>query len=227
MGAWEKLQLGWLDYDTAKAGETSTHKLGPSYHATKKQQALLVELPADANGKARYDIAENRQYLGYDRTLKEGPYNFGWTVTTPDRVEHLPYQNGLLVSYWNTAVSNNNTRTHPGTGRILPVDARAGALKWSDGTVARNRIQTFDASFGLERTDAISLHREVAGAGGAVTMTTLDVPSRAAVPGFDDTNPNAYYDPANPMGSALVAGTGTKIKVIESNQNGMMTVRVN
>ena len=148
MGAWEKLQLGWLDYDTATAGETSTHKLGPSYHATKKQQALLVELPADANGKARYYIAENRQYLGYDRRCSEGPYNFGWPVTTPDRVEHFPYQDGLLVSYWNTAVSNNNTRTHPGTGRILPVDARAAALKWSDGTVARNRIQTFDATFG-------------------------------------------------------------------------------
>ncbi len=80
MGAWEKLQLGWLDYDTAKTGETSTHKLGPSYHATKAQQALVVELPADANGKARFYIAENRQYLGYDQTLQEGPYNFGWTA---------------------------------------------------------------------------------------------------------------------------------------------------
>ena len=58
-------------------------------------------------------------------------------------------------------------------------------------------------------------------------MTTLDVPSRAAVPVFDDTNPAAYYDPANPMDSVLVAGTGTTIKVIQSNRNGMMTVRVN
>ncbi len=222
MGAWEKLQLGWLDYDTATAGETSTHKLGPSYHATKKQQALVVALPADAKGKARYYIAENRQYLGYDRTLQEGPYNFGWTLTKPDLVEHFPYQDGLLVTYWNTAVSNNNTKTHPGTGLILPVDARAKALSWSDGVVARNRIQTFDSSFGLEQTDPISLHRET-----ATGMTTLDVPAQAAVPVFDDTDPNAYYDPANPMGSVKVAGTGTTIRVIQSNRNGMMTVRVN
>ena len=74
----------------------STHKLGPSYHATKKAQAVVVELPKDAHGKDRYYIAENRQYVGYDGTLPEGPYNFGWTATQPDRVEHFPYQNGLL-----------------------------------------------------------------------------------------------------------------------------------
>ena len=64
MGAWEKLQLGWLDYGTAKAGETSTHKLGPSFHATKAEQALVVELRPDATGKARFYIAENRQHSG-------------------------------------------------------------------------------------------------------------------------------------------------------------------
>ncbi len=38
---------------------------------------------------------------------------------------------------------------------------------------------------------------------------------------FDDTNPNAYYDPANPMGSVRVAGTGTKIKVVKSGPDGI------
>ena len=74
----------------------STHKLGPSYHATKKAQAVVVELPDGRRGQGRYYIAENRQYLGYDATLAEGPYNFGWTLTQPDRVEHFPYQDGLL-----------------------------------------------------------------------------------------------------------------------------------
>ena len=83
MGAWEKLQLGWLDYDTAKAGETSSTSSARPTTPPRRQQALVVELPADANGKARYYIAENRQYLGYDKTLQEGPYNFGWTVTRP------------------------------------------------------------------------------------------------------------------------------------------------
>jgi hypothetical protein len=101
------------------------------------------------------------------------------------------------------------------------VDARASALTWSDGTVARNRIETFDRTFGLERTDPISLHREVAGG-----MTTLDVPSQAPVPVFDDTVPNAYFDAANPMASVKVAGAGTTISVLQNNSAGQMTVEV-
>ena len=148
-------------------------------------------------------------------------------MTTPDRVEHFPYRDGLLISYWNTAVSNNNTRTHPGTGRILPVDSHPKALKFSDGFVARNRIQTYDATFGLERTEGINLQREVAGANGAVSTYPLNVASQSAVPLFDDTNPLAYWDAENPMGSVKVAGTGTTIRVVQSNRNGLMTLEVN
>ncbi|GAB4076502.1 M6 family metalloprotease domain-containing protein [Nostocoides australiense] len=222
MGAWEKLMLGWLDYALVGHDQRTTLMLGPSTHASKKPQAVIVALPADAAGRARYYIAENRQYLGYDATLQTGPYNFGWPLTLPDWVEHFPYQNGLLVTYWNTAVSNNNTRQHPGTGRVLPVDARPTALRWSDGTVARNRIQTLDATFGLENTDPISLHRET-----TAGMTTLEVPSQPAVSVFDDSDPNRYYDPANPMGSVIVAGVGVKITVLQNNTTGKMTVRVN
>jgi immune inhibitor A len=45
----------------------------------------------------QYYIAENRQYVSYDKTLKTGPYNFGFSTTRPDWVEHYPYQNGLLI----------------------------------------------------------------------------------------------------------------------------------
>lgn len=221
MGAWEKLQLGWLDYDVATAGVKSTHMLGPSYHATKKQQALVVNLPKDAQGNGRYYLAENRQYVGYDATLQTGPYNFGWALSSPDRVEHFPYQNGLLVTYWNAGQRNNNTSQHPGAGLVLPVDARPQALRWSDGVIARNRFQGFDATFGKEATDPLSLHRET-----AAGMTTLNVPSRPGVAVFNDSNPNAYYDPANPQGSVRVAGSGTSIEVIQSNSKGMMTVKV-
>jgi M6 family metalloprotease-like protein len=225
MGAWEKLQLGWLDYEVAQAGVESTHVLGPAYHATKQAQALVDELPDDAAGNARFYIAENRQYLGYDSTLRTGPYNWAWPISQPDRAEHFPYQDGLLISYWNTAQRNNQTARHPGEGLVLPVDARPAALRWSDGVIVRNRIQPFDATFGVEATDPISLHREIAGANGPV-VTTLDVPSQAAVPVFDDTNPLAYYDAANPQGSVKVAGTGTQIRVAQSNNQSMMTVQV-
>nr|WP_306418624.1 immune inhibitor A domain-containing protein [Arthrobacter pityocampae] len=221
MGAWEKLQLGWLDYDVATAGEKSTHKIGPSYHATKAPQAVVVNLPKDAAGKNRFYIAENRVYAGYDATLATGPYNFGWGVTAPDTVEHYAYQDGLSITYWNTAQSNNNTRQHPGAGLALPVDAHPKALTWSDGTIVRNRIQSFDATFGKQATDALSLHRET-----AAGVTTLTAPSQPGVAVFDDTNPNAYYDATNPQGSVVVAGTGTKIEVVQSNSTGMLTLQV-
>lgn len=169
-----------------------------------------------------YYVAENRVYGGYDATLQTGPYNFGWSVSAPDRVEHYPYQDGLLVWYANSLYGDNNTSQHPGAGQALPVDARADALTWSDGSLARGRVQSFDATFGTQKTDPISLHRETADG-----MTTLKVGKQAAVPVFDDSDPNAYYDPANPQGSVIVAGTGTTIEVTKQNtRKGTMTVEV-
>ncbi|NEE41001.1 hypothetical protein G3M53_88435, partial [Streptomyces sp. SID7982] len=64
----------------------------------------------------QYYIAENRQYVSYDETLKVGPYNFGFSGTRPDWVEHYAYQNGLLVWLWDTSQKDNNTSVHPGQG---------------------------------------------------------------------------------------------------------------
>ncbi|MGH3367591.1 MAG: hypothetical protein ACRDOY_10340 [Nocardioidaceae bacterium] len=226
MGAWEKLQLGWLDYEQAQTGSQSTHQLAPSAQAANEARAVVVTLP-QSNGQDRYYIAENRQYGGYDTTLADGPYNFGWTRTRPNWVEHFPYQNGLLITYWNTAYGDNRASEHPGAGEILPVDANPTALRWSDGAVARNRIQTFDSTFGLEATDPITLQREVADPQtGAVNTTTLSVPPQAANPLFDDNDHNAYYDPANPQGSVQVAGSGTQIEVVDSSRTGVLTVEV-
>ena len=175
----------------------------------------------------RYYIAENRQYLGYDKTLKEGPYNFGWGSSAPNKVERFPYQNGLLMWYWNTQYSDNNTSQHPGAGEVLPVDANPEGLTWSDGAIARNRIQAFDATFGTKRTDALRLHREVAGPANSVGMTRLNVRKQRGVQVFNDTDPMRYYDTANPGNSVVVAGSGTKIRVLKERKNGTMTVRVN
>jgi immune inhibitor A len=388
MGPWEKFQLGWLDYDVARTGTRSEHELGPSYHATKKAQALITILPKKSKSEnigagdggasddyyysgvgndrnamltspaftvptsggqlaatARYEIevdwdyayvevstdggstwtpiatsasrttnpngsndgfgitgfsngwgpltaslnayagkevkvrfrmendaavtelgflvdditvsggpgtdadsgangwtmdkfsvaedgvvtnqynhyyiAENRTYGGYDSTLKTGPYNFGFGASAPNKVEHFPYQDGLLVWYWDTSYGDNNTSAHPGGGEALPIDARAQALRWSNGTIARNRIQSFDATFGLEPTDPISLHLDT-----ATGPATLAVPSRAGVAVFDDTDPMRYYDESNPRHSAIVGGTGTTIRVETTSSTGMMKVIV-
>jgi len=45
MSAWEKFQLGWLNYEVAFAGAKSEHKLGPAESNTKQAQGLFVVLP--------------------------------------------------------------------------------------------------------------------------------------------------------------------------------------
>ncbi len=45
LGAWEKLQLGWLDYEVAVAGQKATYALGPHEYNSAKAQALAVVLP--------------------------------------------------------------------------------------------------------------------------------------------------------------------------------------
>ncbi|WP_405582079.1 immune inhibitor A domain-containing protein [Streptomyces sp. NBC_01190] len=45
LSAWDKLQLGWLNYGTAKAGKLATAKLGVAEYNTRDKQALIVQLP--------------------------------------------------------------------------------------------------------------------------------------------------------------------------------------
>ncbi len=45
LGVWDKLFLGWLDYEVAVAGQSKTYQLGPHEYNTDKAQALAVVLP--------------------------------------------------------------------------------------------------------------------------------------------------------------------------------------
>ncbi|MBB4738482.1 immune inhibitor A [Actinoplanes octamycinicus] len=45
LGAWNKLQLGWLNYESVKAGQKKLVNLGPQEYNTAKKQALVVNLP--------------------------------------------------------------------------------------------------------------------------------------------------------------------------------------
>ncbi|MFC9928616.1 immune inhibitor A domain-containing protein [Streptomyces sp. NPDC127190] len=161
----------------------------------------------------QYYIAENRQYVSYDKTLKTGPYNFGYTNTDrPDWVEHYAYQNGLLIWKWDTSQADDNTgaKDHPGAGLILPVDAHPKALRWSDGTLMRNRVQAYDSTFTLEPTDAITLHQS----GKATTIR-----SQKGVRVFND-HTSTYYDPANPAAGVKVTDTNTKIVITKAAKDG-------
>jgi hypothetical protein len=69
---------------------------------------------SETNDFDNFYIASHRTYTSFDRYLETGPYNFGFLDQRPDFVEHFPYQQGLLVSYWDTSQSDNNTSEHPG-----------------------------------------------------------------------------------------------------------------
>ncbi len=378
MGAWEKFQLGWLNYEVAAAGSKSTHKLGPASTNTKQAQALIVTLPdkevtaeigtpnegeyffysgsgdnldqtmvkefdlaagsslvaqadfdieldwdyayliASSDGGATWDnvdtnlstnddpnggnfgngitgasggwtaltadlsaysgptligfryytdgavanpgfsvdaiditgqalegaesldgweldgfrqttgtealsyfnayIAAFRNYRGYDANLDTGPYNFGFLddPALGNYVESFPYQDGMLVSYWDTSQSDNNVGDHPGAGLILPVDAHPEPLLRADGEVWRNRVQTYDSTFTKDATEKVTLHWR----SDPSTFASL-----RGVSVFNDTN--SYWNAANPTGSVITPVTGTSIRITSVSARGnFMQVQV-
>ncbi|MFF5300707.1 immune inhibitor A domain-containing protein [Streptomyces sp. NPDC013161] len=159
---------------------------------------------------AQYYIAENRQYVSYDKVLKVGPYNFGFSTTRPDWVEHYAYQNGLLIWKWDTSQADDNTSEHAGEGLILPIDSHPTQLKWSDGTLMRNRVQAYDSPFGLDRTDSMTLHN---------ADVATKIKSQPGVPVFDDGR-STYYDTSNPTAGVKITDTNTRIKITRESHDG-------
>ena len=172
-------------------------------------------------------VAENRQYDGYDASLATA-YNFGYVSTRPDWVEHYRYQDGLLLSYWDESQTDNNVGDHPGSGLILPIDAHPTFHHWSDGTLMRPRITSYDSTFGLEATDPVTLH---------LNGVVGKIRPQAAVPVFDDTrtwwfNADEHATTGNHVGryepgwyGVNPPKTGTTIRVV-SDKGDVMTVEV-
>ncbi|MEO7839448.1 MAG: M6 family metalloprotease domain-containing protein, partial [Anaerolineales bacterium] len=162
-------------------------------------------------------VAESRQYRGYDLSLKTGPYNFGFLNTLPNWVEHFPYQDGLLISYWDTSFGDNSTVLHPGGGLILPIDSHPTALiRPVTNTPWRARVQSFDSTFTLGKTDAITLH---------VNGVPRTHPSLPGVSVFNDSTD--FWDPSTPRANVITPNTGTTIRIKSITQGGFMQVAVN
>ena len=184
----------------------------------------------EVTNAARYYLIENRQYVGYDHTLKVGPYQFSKAFTAPDWVERFPFQDGMLVWLVDQGYTDNNVITHPGAGYALPVDARPDSLTYPDGSSPTNRREPFDATFGLDAVDAVCLHKEVAvKAKGKTAIETAAACSsaadRVAKPTFDDTKVSEYYVASAPQNSVKVADEGVKATVV-SEADGFLTVDV-
>lgn len=158
----------------------------------------------------QFYLASYRAYVAYDKYLQTGPYNFGWASTEPDRAEFFPYQDGLLVNYWDTSFTDNNTSQHPGGGLILPVDSHPDLLQNLTGAAWRGRIQTYDAPFSLQKADSFTLH---------TNGTPSYIRGQAAQPLFDDTR--SYWRAEQPRTGVKTPGVGVTLRVTKQDATSM------
>ena len=115
-------------------------------------------------------------YDGHDTSLATA-YNFGFLNTKPDWVEHYPSRTVCWSATGTRRSRDNSVGDHPGGGLILPVDAHPTHEHWANGQYMRQRIQSYDSTFGLERTDAITLN---------LNSSPTTIASKPAVPVFND-----------------------------------------
>jgi immune inhibitor A len=170
-----------------------------------------------------YYLAEYRPYHDYDTSLMTA-YNFAFFPGAPaDWVETFPYQDGVVIWYWDTGQSNNNVGDHPGQGEILPVDIRPTFPHWNDGTLVRPRITSYDSALTLDPIQEITVRKE----GSAIT-----IPGGPAQPVFNDLNNYWFncdahactgshvgrYQPG--WASVNVPHTGTSIMLKDISDNG-------
>ena len=159
-------------------------------------------------------LASNYTYNSFNQYLPYGPYNFVGG-DKPNWVEHFPYQNGLLVSYWDTSQSDNATSVHPGEGQWLPIDANSAPMYNLSGQAWRARIQLYDATFGLEKSDSFNL---------TLNGRPNYLRGQAGKALFDDKQ--QFWTPENPQGHGVkLPHVGVKIKVL-SQSGDSMKIRV-
>ena len=152
-----------------------------------------------------YYIAGHRSYVSYDKYLKTGPYFFGYQGTNkPDWVDHYAYQEGLLISYWDTSQADNNTNAHPGEGRNLYIDAHPRPIYNLTGNPWRARVQVYDAPFSLRKADSFTLH---------INGKPQYIRGQDAQPLFDDTK--KYFYEELPNHGVKLPAAGVKIRVLE------------
>ena len=163
-----------------------------------------------------YYVLENRQYVGYDTGLMTAPYNF-FDPNRPNWVERYPFDDGVLVSYWDTSQGDNNTGEHPGEGLILPIDVHQTIIRKDDGTPARNRIQAYDATLNTTPTRSFYLHN-------AATGGTYRVRSEPGIRTFDDRN--SFWNTTIPDEGVKTPGVGVVVDLKNISSQGVAQISV-
>ncbi len=157
----------------------------------------------------QFYIASNRTYQSYGKYNRTGPYRFSFP-DKPDLVEHFPYQDGLLVSLWNTSYLDNNVSEHPGEGLILPIDANPAPLYNLEGQRWSTAIGGYDAPFSLQKSDSFTLH---------VNGKASYVRGQAAQPMFDDTK--QYWYAEQPNAGVKLPAVGVGLRVVRQSGTSM------
>ncbi|WP_091668755.1 immune inhibitor A domain-containing protein [Micromonospora auratinigra] len=76
LGAWNKLQLNWLDYEVIKAGEKRTLKMGPQEYNSDKAQGAVVVLP-----KRTYTFDNGKPFEGTKQYFSGNDDGLNTTMT--------------------------------------------------------------------------------------------------------------------------------------------------
>ncbi|MBK9925551.1 MAG: immune inhibitor A [Anaerolineales bacterium] len=174
-----------------------------------------------------YYVAEYRKYVGYDKSLKTGPYNFGFldNPNLQNWVEHYPYDDGLLIWYLDYSFPDNNVGDNCASGRcgglFLPIDAHSDLMIRPDnGQAWRPRVQAYDSTFSVDRTPKICLNaNSIKKCYGGLLGNSL----------FDDTI--SYWNPPNPAighygwSSVPLPAFGVEIRIL-SEFDGWIWVKV-
>jgi immune inhibitor A len=154
-------------------------------------------------------LASNYTYSSFNKYLKYGPYNFVG-APRPDWVEHYPYQDGLLISYWDTSQKDNETAVHPGSGQWLPIDANPTPRVNLTGAFWKTAVQSYDSTFGLQKSDSFTL---------TIKGQKNYVRGANAVPVFDDRKD--FWSADIPSYGVKVPHVGIKIRVVTQQGTSM------
>lgn len=91
LGAWNKLQLGWLNYEYVESGDQAKMDLGPSEYNTSRPQALIVGLP-EKEVSVDLGTPASGDYQWYSGTGDSLTSTLTRSVTLPDGSPRLNFQ---------------------------------------------------------------------------------------------------------------------------------------
>ena len=144
LGAWNKLQLGWLNYTQVESGDRAKIDLGPSEFNTKRPQALIVNLPQK---EVTVDLGTpaSGAYQWYSGTGDNLSSTLTRSVTLPEGSSPLTFQTRYDIEqgydYFYVEVDNGAGYV-PLTGNIT----NAADTVATDGTQADWTAASFDLS---------------------------------------------------------------------------------